>query len=736
MNGNRFQADVTESSSKNDMPLDASVHQGRRPKLWLQLLLLLWVEAVIAAYFWVHKPWPISQLPAPLSALLDVTLALALAALAGGLGRFILRSWRGCSPLEMVAFQLALGMGVLSVGVLVVGWMGWLGTRLALILLALGLIGFRNHIREWLRGWSGIVDGFGASDRLERFARWLSFWLIGLNGIQALAPPLKWDSLVYHLELPRRYIEAGSIHYLSDNLFNGQPQLAEMMYTWAMALRSGSTAAVLGWTVGVTAIMGVAGFSGRLLGNRSKWMAAAILLSGASISRSLSWAYVDLWVLLFGLAVTVILVQPDERKPLRRVVLAGVFSGFAISTKYSAAILLPIGAVLLMIEWLGVVSFKGVPLSRSAEDSRGRLSRTTGSGREVTKIISYPAAFGLAALLTASPWVLKNYFMTGNPIYPYFFEARDVDALRQLFYAGDAPQRNVLDSLLIPFKATIYGIEGGPSFNTSISVLPLALLPFLLVGWRSLTKELRNTLAKLGLIALVAWMIWGAGSHAAIALNRSRHYYAAFPALTVLACAGYLIGVRLESARVRTGWILKGLVLFVLILSGVGETLTFAGTNPLRVIAGVDSEGQYLADQLGWYGPTMDAINRLPPESRVYFLWEPRAYYCRVECSPDVILDRWWHLNRTVGDAQRIAASIRAAGFTHVLIYDLGVELERVSRQVFTPSDWDELEKLRTDELILVSSFGDTYTLYAASAMNSGKDNLSMTRKEDDMSHE
>ena len=148
-----------------------------------------------------------------------------------------------------------------------------------------------------------------------------------IAGLQALAPPLKWDSLAYHLELPQRYIEAGRIAYLSDNLFVGFPQLAEMIFTWATALGSGSTAATAGWIISVIAILGLGGFAERQVGKGYRWLASAILMSGASISRGLSWAYVDLWVLFFGLGTIIFFEQYARTKKLIWVGIAAVLAG-------------------------------------------------------------------------------------------------------------------------------------------------------------------------------------------------------------------------------------------------------------------------------------------------------------------------------------------------------------------------------------------------------------------------
>lgn len=58
--------------------------------------------------------------------------------------------------------------------------------------------------------------------------------------------------------------------------------------------------------------------------------------------------------------------------------------------------------------------------------------------------------------------------------------------------------------------------------------------------------------------------------------------------------------------------------------------------NPLPVLTGMQSRHTYLTDRLGWYAPAMQAVNELPPGSRVVFLWEVRAYYCRADCLPGV----------------------------------------------------------------------------------------------------
>ena len=154
-------------------------------------------------------------------------------------------------------------------------------------------------------------------------------------------------------------------------------------------------------------------------------------------------------------------------------------------------------------------------------------------------------------------------------------------------------------------------------------------------------------------------------------------------------------------------------LIFVFILIAISEVIFFAKTSPIRVIFGSQTQDAYISEQLGWFALAMEAVNSLPEDAYVALLWEPRSYYCEIPCSPDVILDRWWYLMRITGSASEAASWLKEQGFTHVLLYDLGVQLERDVEVLFEPDDWIELERFKSNELLVIRQFGDAYTLYA-----------------------
>jgi len=179
----------------------------------------------------------------------------------------------------------------------------------------------------------------------------------------------------------------------------------------------------------------------------------------------------------------------------------------------------------------------------------------------------------------------------------------------------------------------------------------------------------------------------------------------------VLTAAGFeaLAGMRL--ARVRVGRVMGALVILALGLVILGEGLHFVAVNPLPVLAGSQSEADYLAVNLGWYEPAIQTLNELPPEAEILFLWEPRAYYCQAVCLPDTLIDRWYSVRRTLGSSQAILSDWMQSGVTHILFYQEGMKFVQATDGRYTQSDWEALADLLA-ELTTVAEFGDGYILY------------------------
>lgn len=689
----------------------------RRPhRQILQALLFLWIPVVVAAYYVIHKPWSESPSIEILWPLLDLILAAALLLLAAGVGHWALDSrLGGLDPLEQAAVQAALGLGSLGLTVLGVGLLGILHAPLLWLMLLIGLALFGRRSLRWLRKLRALTAGWADWGTVAWSACGLVLALLAISLGKALTPPTAWDTLVYHLELPKQYLASARVGFNPNNLFVGFPQLAEMIFTWAMALRSGSTAAVAGWLAGVLGLVGALGFARRIVGEQLGWLSAALILTGGSLWQGLSWAYVDHWVLLFGAVVFIMLDHYARLADRYLLVVAGIAAGCALGTKYTGGLVAVGGALYLL--YLHIFQRDSRAARGGAENVAGGQVRPQSLGRVLARNRIAPLArdwliLGGLTALVALPWLLRNAIQMDNPVYPMLFSGKQVDSLRQMYQAQQAPDRGLVDALLLPWQATVQGIEGGPGFNTSIGPLLLALIPGVVLGVGSLDSAARRSIHRLAVLAAGVWLLWALGAQFVAPLTRSRHYYGFLPALAVLAAAGYRGMRSLEIGSLNVGWILSRFVIFVFTLTAVSALLYLGRTSPVRVLTRGVSHQAYLEEQLGWYARVMERLNRLPDGSKVRFLWEPRAYYCRVDCVPDAILDQWWYLAQTIQPSE-LAAVWKAQGVTHVLIYDLGIELEKSTQPLLTDAHWRALDQFRTEELSLIEEFGDrVYSLY------------------------
>jgi len=634
---------------------------------------LLWVTLVLAGYYWAHKPLTPGLVRALGGAALDVASAAALFALAGGVGRALLRrvDVRFWSTPERLAAEAVLGLGATALLILGVG-MVWLHALSVAALLGALALWARRDVRGWAREFAAWVRGARVQGR---WARALAVYTLGMVALAlplALLPPTKWDVLTYHLVGPQKYLAEGHIYAVPHNHFLGFPQLLEMLYTAQLALTGQLTgAAVLHWGVGALALMAVGGYAARRGGQAVGWLAAALLLSAPSIWWELTFAYVDL--LPVGVAVLALgalerSAQVEDGRPL--VALAGALTGLALGTKYSALWL----ALALGVVTLGQARRRGV-----------RVALRDG------------LIFAVAAGTLFAPWLLRNALLYGNPLYPFGWEAGEMDAWRQNWYRHPGSAllytKDAWHAPLLPLTATVFGVENAGLYGADIGPLFAASGPLVLLVWRLWSAAERRTAAlALGVAAMVtaAWML-SAGLVSEVGRQPRLVFYLFGPLALALALAfGALRRWPRKPFDLR--FVLRGALALTLGLSALSAARTVNDSYAHTYFSGRDDYRRaYLLSALPWHMRAMDHLAAAPGAARVRFLWEPRSLYCpqALECVPDTLLDGWAYARHTIGDgsAKAIAAAWRAE-YDHILVYDAGRRYERDNNARYSFEDW------------------------------------------------
>ena len=231
----------------------------------------------------------------------------------------------------------------------------------------------------------------------------LPFLAIILLG--AALPSTDFDVNEYHFGGPREYFLAGRIQFLDHNVYTSFPFLTEMLTLSAMVVHGdwfwGALAGKLLLSLyALLTALAVRALARQWAGPLAGDLAAFVWLTTPWVFRISTIAYVE-GALACYLAIAWLVVSTS---PLcgTRALLAGLFAGSAMACKYPGLVqvVLPIGAALL---------------ARSSTRDWHRLGPL------------YIAGIALAI----GPWLLKNLFETGNPVYPLgwsLFGGRDWDA--------------------------------------------------------------------------------------------------------------------------------------------------------------------------------------------------------------------------------------------------------------------------------------------------------------------
>jgi len=687
---------------------------------WLTAaLVIVWLAAVYLAYYYVHKPLRPAQALAVIQAAADLVTVGLLAAVAGGLGLRLLGDSRPASRSEAVAWSAGLGLGLMALAMLALGAVGGYRVWLLWLLLPLVVLLLRRDIRAWLGLVRGLWSNLWPAGRATRLWQGYVLVIFGLTLPLALLPPTAWDALVYHLTGPKLYLQAGRLVHPLDLPYLGFPQLGEMLFTAVLLLRRPAATQLVSLLYGGLLALGVYGMTARRWGRPAGTLAAAVLFSAIAIVRLLSWPYVDIMLMFYTLAAFAALTHWMKNGSRRWLLIAGLFAGMAMATKYTA-VSIPMGAALVILTRKGWNGARQVGLRVSKQNK----PLSDPFGRPYTPFPKAPCPlclrgllfFGLTAAAFIAPWLVKNWILTGNPIYPFFLPGVYWDSYRGWWYGRAGTGLAITAPWQIPLApwfATIWGATGGAGFDATIGPLFLALVPLALITWRWQPAAERRFLGRAALFAAPVYTLWLVGISTSAQLTQTRLLFPIFPLLAILAAAGVSRLDRLNPRQLRLGWVARVLIAFVLLLSLVDLGLTAVRRSPLEVIVGFRPADDYLSDQLGWHQVVMEALNELPAGSRILFLWEPRSFYCPVECWPDALLDRWWHTRQTLGDPVAIAAEWRAAGVTHLLLFNSGYQL--ILTQEYDPisaADQAALNDLLAQEAILQQDFDGVYTLY------------------------
>lgn len=304
-----------------------------------------------------------------------------------------------------VPIHYAVGSAVMATVWLVLGSLGWLFPAIAYSFIFLGIFSLVASMRRYsLQNTFHTFKEFPFIEKIMLLA--LLIWILGWATPAILAEGF-WDSLMQHLGLPWQYILNQRIVANEYHIFSYFSQNAEMLFMWALLLKNETLARLLNWTFWVGMIILIYGTL-RTMSSKRVWalIGSSIFAVLLATFWEISIAKTDLafaFYLLCGYSLWIYM--EDGRKDVLssyHYMLCGFMFGAASGTKYIGFLA---ATHILMVQ--GVSSL----FQKTSDEHAPKVWNT----------ISLPLLLIFAGIVIAfSPWGIRNFALTRNPIYPYF----------------------------------------------------------------------------------------------------------------------------------------------------------------------------------------------------------------------------------------------------------------------------------------------------------------------------
>lgn len=528
-------------------------------------------------------------------------------------------------PCGEIAFSSAAGLGILAYGVLALGLAGLFFREVILGMLLVAAALTYGEIKDLIRMlWLELKRvrirlGLFEGSILLLFVITFSATLLG-----ALGPELGNDSLCYHLEDPKVFIQNHRIEYLPYSENSLFPYLTEMLFSIGLLLKGEIAAKLFHWLAGVLAFLGTISLGLRHLKPFFAFLAGAIFLLTPGIHNQMATAYIDISLVLMTLLAYYALSLWWQAKNSQWLLLAGVFSGLALSVKYQ-----------------GLYSFLVAGLAIFAESAR--------QGTGIRGVMKNLGIYFLAVFAFSFIWYLRSYWHTGTPIYPYF-STNFGGAPYQIDLERNGMGKSILSFILLFWNFTMYPAVFGGTGN-QYGIIFLLFLPFLFLVKRT------SSIHFLLLISFVHIVVWFSLRH------NIRYLFPIVPLLSILVAYTVqgLIGRSALLSRVT-----KIALIFVFLLNT--GMAAYHVKDVYKVSLGLETKEAYLKKTERSF-EVAEFVNRtIPPTEKILNAEEIRAFYFKPRMIREQIYRRWTRYHEKSRNGEEVIQFLKKDGFNYLLI--------------------------------------------------------------------
>jgi hypothetical protein len=465
----------------------------------------------------------------------------------------------------------------------------------------------------------------------------LSILLIEI--ILNLTPPIDRDALIHHLAIPKLWLKNGGFYEMKWAVFSYYPMNVDLLYLIPVYFNKDFIAKFIHMGFGIGTALLIYHYLSRKINYIAGLLGILVFLSTPMIVRLSMEAYVDLGLIFFTTASMIAFIhyRDGEYKDFKWLFLSSVAMGIALGTKYNA-----------LIAWF----FLSTAIVFV-------YSRNTG---EQWKAIKCGSIFFLISLAVFSPWLIKNYILTGNPLYPLLqgiFSITDTsvqEGTRSISggtYSGIFQTREVMygenfwETLFIPIRYFFQGQDDNfRYFDGVLNPILIIFSPFAFMN-KSFYRD------KLFFTGFTIFFVLTATF---LDQTRIRYILPVVPILSILSVMGvinilnWIMNLSVYFKNIITAVVL---LIFVIFISNNFFYIKkyYQNISPMNYISGKESRDAFISRHVGSY-PAMNFINQFTPENAKIrlILLAGRGYY----------LDRIYEADSSMGMAF-ISSLVRAS---------------------------------------------------------------------------
>ena len=287
--------------------------------------------------------------------------------------------------------------------------------------------------------------------------------------LMASVPPVDRDALTQHLAVPKLYVQHGGIYELPDIITSYYPELLDLIYCIPLMFNNDIFPKYIHFAFALFTALILFNYTKEKIDINYALFSVLLFLSLPVIIKLSITIYVDLGLIFFSTASLFCLLKWHETNyNFYWFLLSGIFCGLALSTKYNGLVTL-----FLLTLFAPIIYLKGLKSIPSNQ----------------LKAAWYALMFFFISVVIFSPWLIRNYVWTNNPVFPLYSNIFQSEAENNDNVASKPSMNHFLirkyvfkeawwETLLIPVRIFFQGEDDNPALfdgrlNPLILILPI-----------------------------------------------------------------------------------------------------------------------------------------------------------------------------------------------------------------------------------------------------------------------